>query len=78
MRKAVIAEMAKSLRSELIEVELETMQRQDPDRRQTLMDGLSVIFVGGVETIKALFPPAEIPIEVGRKLYAIWQKQNSV
>ena len=36
-----------------------------------------VAFAGGVETVKLLFPPAGIPIEVGLKLHELWQKRQS-
>jgi len=63
--------------AEIIEAELETLQQQEPNRYQALMNGLRVAFAGGIETVKLLFPPAGIPIEIGLKLYEIWQSRQS-
>ena len=66
-----------NLSPEIIEAEIVAIEQQEPQRRQTIINALNVAFAGGVETIKVLFPYAGIPIEVGLKLYEIWQKANS-
>lgn len=63
---------------EVLDAELDTWQAQDPSRHQAVLDWLNVAFAGGVETIKIFFPLAGIPIEVGLKLYEIWQKRQSL
>ncbi len=66
-----------NLSPEIIEAELVTIEQQEPQRQQTIINALNIAFAGGVETIKVLFPLAGIPIEIGLKLYEIWQKGNS-
>jgi HEAT repeat protein/energy-coupling factor transporter ATP-binding protein EcfA2 len=50
----------------------QTMPQNNPQNWQNWQNILSLIFVGGVEGIKMVCPPAGIPIEVGRKLYDIY------
>jgi len=46
----------------------ETMPQKNPKQWQRWQDTLSIVFAGGIETTKVLFPPAGIPIEVGKRL----------
>ena len=64
--------------ADVLDAELVTLEREDPGRRQAILDWLGVAFAGGVETVKLLFPPAGIPIEVGLKLHEVWQKRRSL
>lgn len=57
----------------IIDVEFEEMQ---PRQRKALIDLLSIVFSGGVEAAKVFFPLVGIPIEVGLKLYEIYQKNR--
>jgi hypothetical protein len=58
---------------EVLDGELETWQHQDPSRYQTIFNWFNVLFTGGKETVKILFPWAGIPIEIALKLYEIWK-----
>jgi HEAT repeat protein len=63
--------------AELFEILLNgftTMPQQNPKNWQSWQNIFSVLFSGGVEGIKIVCPPAGIPIEVGKRLYDIYQK----
>ncbi|MBP0017625.1 MAG: hypothetical protein J7647_08710 [Cyanobacteria bacterium SBLK] len=64
-----------TLSPEIVEAEITALQQEDSDR--TLMQWLDVAFAGGIETVKLIFPLAGIPIEVGLKLYEIWQNRQT-
>ena len=59
---------------EIIEAEFEEIKLNEPERFQSLIDLLGILFSGGTEAIKAFYPLAGIPIEVGRKLYEIYTR----
>ncbi len=52
----------------------QTMPQKNPQNWQSWQNILSILFAGGVEGIKIVCPPAGIPIEVGKRLYDIYQK----
>jgi hypothetical protein len=54
----------------------QTMPQNNPQNWQSWQDILGLIFVGGIEGIKILEPLAAIPIEVGRKLYDIYDRNR--
>jgi HEAT repeat protein len=54
----------------------QTMPQNNPQNWQNWQNILSLVFVGGVEGIKIVCPPAGIPIEVGRKLYDIYDRNR--
>jgi hypothetical protein len=54
----------------------QTMPQNNPQNWQSWQNILGLIFVGGVEGIKIVCPPAGIPIEVGRKLYDIYDRNR--
>lgn len=54
----------------------ETMPQNNPQKWQRWQDTLSVVFAGGIEAVKMLFPPAGIPIEVGKRLYEICDRNR--
>jgi hypothetical protein len=54
----------------------QTMPQNNPKNWQNWQNILGLIFVGGVEGIKIVCPPAGIPIEVGRKLYDIYDRNR--
>ena len=63
--------------AELFEILLngfQTMPQKNPQNWQSWQNILSILFAGGVEGIKIVCPPAGIPIEVGKRLYDIYQK----
>jgi tetrahydromethanopterin S-methyltransferase subunit A len=60
----------------IIDVEFTVIHKKDPAKWQLLMDGMSVIFAGGVEATKILSPIAGIPIEVLKRLYEIWSRNK--
>ena len=63
--------------AELFEILLngfQTMPQKNPQNWQSWQNILSILFAGGVEGIKSVCPPAGIPIEVGKCLYDIYQK----
>ena len=57
---------------EIIEAEFEKIKGKEPKKWRRLMEGLSVVFEGGVEAAKAFNPWAGIPIEMLRKIYEIY------
>jgi hypothetical protein len=54
----------------------QTMPQNNPQNWQSWQNILGLIFVGGIEGIKILEPLAGIPIEVGRKLYDIYDRNR--
>lgn len=65
--------------AELFEILLngfQTMPQKNPQNWQSWQNILSILFAGGVESIKLICPPAGIPIEVGKRLYDIYQKNQ--
>jgi hypothetical protein len=52
------------------------MSQNNPQTWQRWQDIFSILFAGGVESIKIVCPPAGIPIEVGRKLYDIYDRNR--
>lgn len=63
--------------AEIVEAELVEIQRTDPSQWRQIWGWLDIIFTGGVEAVKIIFPVAGIPIEVGRKIYDIYRKDKS-
>ena len=63
--------------AELFEILLngfQTMPQRSPQNWQSWQNILSILFAGGVEGIKIWQPFAGIPIEIGKRLYDIYQK----
>jgi HEAT repeat protein len=54
----------------------EAMPQKNPQRWQSWQDIFSVLFSGGVEATKVLVPVAGIPIEVGKRLYEIYDRNR--
>jgi hypothetical protein len=54
----------------------QTMPQNNPQNWQNWQNILGLIFVGGIEGIKIWQPLAGIPIEVGRKLYDIYDRNR--
>jgi hypothetical protein len=52
------------------------MSQNNPQTWQRWQDIFNLLFAGGVEGIKIVCPPAGIPIEVGRKLYDIYDRNR--
>jgi HEAT repeats len=52
------------------------MSQNSPQTWERWQDVFSIIFAGGVEATKVLVPVAGIPIEVGRKLYDIYDRNR--
>jgi hypothetical protein len=61
---------------DILETEFIEIQQNNPPRWQQIQDWLSIIFAGGVEAVKIVFPPAGIPIEVAKRLYEIYNREN--
>jgi hypothetical protein len=55
---------------------LQTMPEKNPSYWMKWQNILSVVFAGGVETIKVIAPIAGIPIEIGKKIYEIYCKHQ--
>ncbi|NES19432.1 MAG: hypothetical protein F6K41_11000 [Symploca sp. SIO3E6] len=53
----------------------ENMPQNNPKQWQRWRDTLSIVFAGGIESIKLLLPPAGIPIEVIKRLYEIYNRK---
>jgi hypothetical protein len=53
-----------------------TMPQNNPQNWQRWQDVFSVIFVGSVEATKIIVPVAGIPIEILKRLYEIYQKNQ--
>ncbi|MDY6781757.1 MAG: hypothetical protein SW833_04240 [Cyanobacteriota bacterium] len=65
--------------AEIIEIcdrGLTTMQHNNPQKWRKWVDVLSVVFAGGVEAVKIVAPALGIPIEIGRRLYEIWERNR--
>lgn len=56
----------------------ETMPQKNPQNWQRWQDILSILFAGGIESVKVFFPPAGIPIEVGKRLYEIHSRNQQL
>ncbi|MEW6492063.1 MAG: hypothetical protein AB1589_05880 [Cyanobacteriota bacterium] len=54
----------------------ETMPQNNPKQWQRWQNTLSVVFAGGIEAVKVLLPAAGIPIEVGKRLYEIYDRNR--
>jgi len=54
----------------------EAMPQKNPQNWQQWRDVFSVLFSGGVEATKILLPIAGIPIEVGKRLYEIYDRNR--
>ena len=56
---------------EMIEKGFATMQQTNPQKWRKWVDVFSVMFAGGLEAVKVVAPVLGIPIEVGKRLYEI-------
>jgi hypothetical protein len=56
----------------------ETMPQNNPQKWQRWQDLFSILFAGGSESLKVLFPPTGIPIEVGKRLYEIHRRNQQL
>jgi hypothetical protein len=56
----------------------ETMPQNNPKQWQRWQDLFSVLFAGGIESVKVFFPAAGIPIEVGKRLYEIHSNRKQL
>lgn len=54
-----------------------TMPQNNPQNWQRWQDVFSIIFAGGVEATKVLVPIAGIPIEVLKRLYEIYDRNQN-
>ena len=61
---------------EMIEKGFATMQRTNPQKWRKWVDVFSVVFAGGLEAVKVVAPPLGIPIEVGKRLYEIGDRNR--
>jgi hypothetical protein len=61
---------------EIIDRGLATMQQNNPQKWRKWVDILSVVFAGGVEAVKIVAPALGIPIEIGKRLYEIWDRNR--
>jgi HEAT repeats len=61
---------------EMIDRGLATMQQNNPQKWQKWVDILSIVFVGGVEAVKIVAPVLGIPIEIGKRLYEICDRNR--
>lgn len=52
------------------------MPQNNPKQWQRWQDTLSIVFAGGIEAVKVFFPPAGIPLEVGKRLYEICDRNR--
>lgn len=71
------AATANSTNPDIIDAEFEEIKQNNHGKWQRLMDLFSVLFAGGFEAVKMTIPQAGIPIEVGRRLYEIYQRDRS-
>ena len=55
----------------MIEKGFATMQQTNPQKWRKWVDVFSVVFAGGLEAVKVVAPGLGIPIEVGKRLYEI-------
>lgn len=60
----------------IIENGLTTMRQTNPQKWRKWVDVLSVVFAGGVEAVKIVVPALGIPIEVGKQLYEIYDRNR--
>jgi hypothetical protein len=56
----------------------ETMPQNNPKQWQRWQELFSVLFAGGIESVKVFFPAAGIPIEVGKRLYEIYSDRKQL
>jgi hypothetical protein len=61
---------------EIIDRGLATMQQNNPQKWRKWVDILSVVFAGGVEAVKIVAPALGIPIEIGKRLYEIYDRNR--
>lgn len=54
-----------------------TMPQNNPQNWQRWQDSFSILFAGGVEAAKILIPVAGIPIEVIKRLYEIYNRNQN-
>jgi len=52
------------------------MPHNNPQTWQRWQDIFSTLFAGGVEGVKVICPPAGIPIEIGKRLYDIYDRNR--
>lgn len=56
---------------EIIEKGFATMRQTNPPKWRRWVDLFSLVFAGGLEAVKVVAPVLGIPIEVGKRLYEI-------
>lgn len=61
---------------EMIENGFATMRQTNPQKWRKWVDLFSVVFAGGVEAVKVVAPILGIPIEVGKRLYEICDRNR--
>lgn len=61
---------------EIVENGLATMRKTNPQKWRKWVDVFSIVFSGGVEAIKIVVPELGIPIEVGKRLYEIYDRNR--
>ncbi len=61
----------------IIDVEFTEITPQGSQKTQHRQNLLSIVFAGSSEAVKILVPVAGIPIEVGKRLYEIYQKNRA-
>ncbi|NJK76214.1 MAG: hypothetical protein HC786_06705 [Richelia sp. CSU_2_1] len=61
---------------EIVDRGLADMQQNNPEKWRKWVDILSVVFAGGVEAIKIIAPALGIPIEIGKRLYEIYDRNR--
>jgi len=62
---------------DIIDGELATMHQNNPQKWRRWLDILSVVFAGGVETIKIAAPELGIPIAMAQRLYEIYDRNRN-
>ncbi|MEB3177815.1 MAG: hypothetical protein VKL59_02055 [Nostocaceae cyanobacterium] len=60
----------------IIEHGFETMRQTNPQKLRRWLDLFSIVFAGGSEAVKIVAPPLGIPIEVGKRLYEICDRNR--
>ncbi len=60
----------------IIDNGLTNLRQTSPPKWQAWIDLFSVVFAGGVETVKLVLPLSAPPIEIVRQLYAIWERNR--
>jgi HEAT repeat protein len=63
---------------EIIDAEFEEIRLKEPEKWKRWMQWLSVVFAGGTEAVKVIYPWAGIPIEAVRKLCEIYEKNRQM